>query len=232
MCSCLQETLDGYNSYVKTLREDDNEYFFNFLKFQSSIVGSIEIVHQRAKMADVPELTNQTYSPSSMTPLIDACVKTIHATEKVANDHPDSPVLVVFQTDGMENTSTEYEQPDLAKLIQDKEALGWTFLFMGANIDAYDQAGQLGISAAHTMSYTGARSKDAMDSFASNTVEYASSGGDATMANFSDDQKTNSGDAYHKDPVTTAVKPHIPSPKPGTSTKTKKKPSLVSDVTL
>jgi hypothetical protein len=46
----------------------------------------------------------------------------------------------------MENASREYTYGQVKKLISQKEEEGWSFLFLGANIDAAAEAGRIGIS--------------------------------------------------------------------------------------
>lgn len=55
-------------------------------------------------------------------------------------------VLAVIVTDGCENSSREVDHATLQKLVSDREADGWTFIFLGANIDAWAQGMSLGFS--------------------------------------------------------------------------------------
>ena len=52
----------------------------------------------------------------------------------------------MITTDGMENASRKYSADKVKKMIENqKEKYGWEFLFLGANIDAVETAGRLGI---------------------------------------------------------------------------------------
>ena len=55
-------------------------------------------------------------------------------------------VLAVIVTDGLENASRETSQQTLAKIVSENEANGFTFIFLGANIDAWAQGSALGFS--------------------------------------------------------------------------------------
>jgi hypothetical protein len=55
-------------------------------------------------------------------------------------------VLAVIVTDGLENSSREVDPPTLAKLIADREHDGWTFIYLGANQDAWAVGEQAGFS--------------------------------------------------------------------------------------
>lgn len=60
----------------------------------------------------------------------------------------DGKVLAVIFTDGEENSSTEVSSEDVAKMIANKEDDGWTFIYLGANQDAWDHGGRMGFSGA------------------------------------------------------------------------------------
>ena len=53
----------------------------------------------------------------------------------------------------MENASCEFSSRKVRELIKQKEAVGWSFIFMGCDIDAYEQGGQLGVRQSHTMNF-------------------------------------------------------------------------------
>ena len=60
--------------------------------------------------------------------------------------HPDKTVFVIT-TDGLENASRTYTYDKVKRMVEKrKEKNGWEFLFLGANIDAIEVAGQVGIA--------------------------------------------------------------------------------------
>ena len=62
--------------------------------------------------------------------------------------------LFVITTDGMENASRRYSAQQVKEMIQrQKEKYGWEFLFLGANIDAVETAGHLGIAPDRAVNY-------------------------------------------------------------------------------
>jgi hypothetical protein len=69
-------------------------------------------------------------------------------------------VLCVVMTDGLENASSEYSSDRLRELIVAKEATGWTFIYLGANHDAWAAAQAMGVAnaARWTSSPSGTRS--------------------------------------------------------------------------
>ena len=101
------------------------------------------MVHHALPVKDVPNLTPEAYIPGAATPLIDACVKSIRATEEKVQGQ-DKIVSIVIQTDGYENASYEFSNEDLFKLVKEKTAEGWLFTFLGAGIDAFAVASKFG----------------------------------------------------------------------------------------
>ena len=62
--------------------------------------------------------------------------------------------MFVITTDGMENASHHYSSARVKQMIErQKSKYGWEFLFLGANIDAVETAGQFGIDADRAVNY-------------------------------------------------------------------------------
>ena len=79
------------------------------------------------------------YIPTGSTPLHDAVGKTL--TKLRTKVKKDDRALVVVFTDGMENSSREWDEKKVARLVgrlQDKG--NWTFLFAAAGIDQWTAA--------------------------------------------------------------------------------------------
>jgi hypothetical protein len=232
------DTIGGFNSYIKGLKEAAEEFIFTLIKFDSN---RHEVVCKSLPIADVPKLTADTYRPGAMTPLIDACYKAIEATaNKVAEQ--DVNVAVVIQTDGYENASTQYTNKDLARLIKEKSSQGWLFTFLGAGIDAFHQAGMMGIGVGNTMTYDMDKSAEAFTAAQAGTMRYAGTGMPMS-ANYTKGERMSTGG--HMPPADETVKPgEIVEPetiKPksigtviSSSSKKEKdeKESLVEDITI
>lgn len=192
MESIRDDTIGGFNTYVESLQKDKADYEFTLVKFDSN---KTEKVCVGVPMGEVPKLTYDNYVPGAATPLIDAAVKLIKATEKVVKKRKVN-VLVAIQTDGHENASTEYTNKDLARLIKEKTAEGWTFVYLGAGVDVFDHASSIGIAAASTMSYGRAHSNETFAAMAKNTGAYARTGLSAST-HFTPQQRSSSGDVWH-----------------------------------
>ena len=196
MMSIASQTLEGMNSYINGLREEKNDIIFNLVSFNSFGVTK-RIVDESVK--NVKDLTSDNYKPDGGTPLIDAAYKTIEATERAAQKYDHAvDVIIVIQTDGQENQSSQYNAEQLRGLINRmQQKYDWQFVFMGAGIDAYQDAGRFGISRGSTFSYGLDNTKQAFDTLTASTRSYVS-GATASM-NFSSAQKSAVGDLYDGD---------------------------------
>src|SRR5438477_2275618 len=165
------ETIGGFNGYLDALeREAGDLVAFTLLQFDSH---SIDTLYTGAKLSEVARLTSETYQPRARTPLIDACVKTIKVTEEtIARRRDKARVIVVFQTDGQENASREHKIEELRDLIERRKVEGWQFIFLGADIDAYETAGSFGILKEATLAYSGKRTRRSMTAAAESSLGY------------------------------------------------------------
>lgn len=199
MSSMRETVIDGFNEYVDNLRDKPN-ILFSFTLFDSDDVEHRYVVEP---VKDVDELTRDNYVPGAATPLFDAVCSTIYASrDKLDKAYKKYSSLVVVMTDGMENASQEYSMQDFVKLKKELEGKGnWTFVFMGANQDAWATAQQWGLSRGNTLSWDASASgaSKAMRSLADNTVMYASAmsngggGGGSTTAFFSGSTDVSNG---------------------------------------
>jgi len=214
MQSIKDDVIGGYNAYVKTLRESGQDYLFTLIKFDSN---HHDVVHRGVPLSEVPDLTNETYQPGSSTPLIDVCVKAIKATEEKVE--AGMQVALVIQTDGQENASTEYTNADLVQLIKEKTSAGWLILFLGAGIDAFDQATKMGIGPQYTLSNTRATSGVACAAAGTQVNAYAKSGLRADAA-WTQEQRMSTGGSMPPaggDDATVPPEPVVPQPAATTS---------------
>jgi len=131
----------------------------------------------RTMYTDVPidkveYLTEATYAPNGMTNLYDAVGARIHALSARAEQYKGCAKLIVIMTDGEDNVSREYNADSLKALIQQKEAEGWTFVFLGANQDAWKVGQTFGMAQANTMTYSTGNMSGAMETLSAATTAY------------------------------------------------------------
>lgn len=82
---------------------------------------------------------------------MDALGKTIlavsHRLAVTNKEERPGKVIFVITTDGLENASCEFTYRKVNELIQQQqEKHGWEFIFLGANIDAAQEAASIGIA--------------------------------------------------------------------------------------
>ena len=117
-----------------------------------------QVLHDRLRLNKVKPITEKDYYVRGCTALLDAVGGAIH---HIGNIHKyarpeDVPAhtLFVITTDGMENASRRYAARQVKEMIRrQKEKYGWEFLFLGANIDAVETAGRLGICPDRAVNY-------------------------------------------------------------------------------
>ncbi|MDE6590980.1 MAG: hypothetical protein K2K53_11690, partial [Oscillospiraceae bacterium] len=98
------------------------------------------------------------YQVGGTTALLDAIGRTIQKLVSVqkntAEEYQAEHVMFVIITDGAENSSREYSADQVKSMIEhEKEAYGWEFVFLGANIDAVETAGRFGIAPDRAVDY-------------------------------------------------------------------------------
>lgn len=148
------DTIGGFNSMLEKQKKEPGEAFVSTVLFDDRV----EVLHDRVKADRVRPITGVEYYVRGCTALLDAVGGAIH---HIGNIHKyarpeDVPAhtLFVITTDGMENASHRYSARKVREMIRrQKEKYGWEFLFLGANIDAVETAGHLGIDADRAVNY-------------------------------------------------------------------------------
>lgn len=196
MMSIKDDTIGGFNQYLGDLKKSNNPVFFSLLKFDSNRVEKVCI---DKPVSEVPELNSDTYRPGAMTPLIDAVMGAIKATEEAVKDK-DAQVVVVVQTDGQENASREHSRQALAQKVKEKTEAGWLFTFLGAGIDAWGEAQSLGFNLGNTIAYGRDKSVEAFG-VASRATQTFMSTGDVQASAYTKAERQLTGDDSTPDEV-------------------------------
>lgn len=142
------DTIGGFNSMLAKQKEQEGTVLWSTVLFDHYT----EVVHDRVPLDKVGELDTDTYYVRGSTALLDAVGGAIHHIGNVhkyarEEDRPEK-TMVVITTDGMENSSVIYGYEKVKRMIRrQEEKYGWEFIFLGANIDAVEAAGRIGIRA-------------------------------------------------------------------------------------
>ena len=146
MSGLESDTIGGFNSMIARQKQEAGETLVSTVLFDNESV----VIHDRLPLAKVPLMTEKEYFTRGCTALLDAVGGAIHhigSIHKYARreDVPEK-TLFVITTDGYENASRRYNYETVRRMIErQKEKYGWEFLFLGANIDAAQEAGRFGI---------------------------------------------------------------------------------------
>ena len=147
MAGLEADTIGGFNSMLEKQKKEPGEVMWSTVLFDHVS----EVVHDRLPIGKVEELDEETYYVRGSTALLDAVGGAIHHIGNIhkygrEEDRPDKTVFVIT-TDGMENSSVIYDYRKVKRMIKrQQERFGWEFIFLGANMDAVDVAGRIGIS--------------------------------------------------------------------------------------
>jgi hypothetical protein len=166
----LDQAIAGFNEWLGTLQADRTaNYFLTLTAFNTEF----EVLQAETPIRRVPKLTHQTFRPRGNTALHDAVARTILALEERLAGKS-LPVLVVIQTDGKENMSRNYSRQQVYQMIREREDRGnWTFVFLGADQDAWRAGAAIGIAPQNTLNYVHAENFGAMRGLAAATQSYA-----------------------------------------------------------
>ena len=143
------DTIGGFNSMLRKQKEDEsNEVIWSTVLFDHET----EVLHDRVPMDKVEEMDEDTYYVRGSTALLDAvggAIRHIGNIHKYAREE-DRPkkTMFIITTDGMENSSVIYSYNKVSRMItRQQDRYGWEFIFLGANMDAVEAAGRIGIRA-------------------------------------------------------------------------------------
>lgn len=141
-----KDTLGGFNSILdKQKDKHGSDVIVSTVLFSNRT----DVIHNRIPIEEIEPLDERQYVVGGTTALLDAVggaidhITRVHKLLGVKNTP--NQTLFVITTDGHENASKYFKKEMIENLIKQKEETGWEFIFLGANIDAYNQARSFGI---------------------------------------------------------------------------------------
>lgn len=154
MSGLEDDTIGGYNSVLKNQQIEEGEAIVTTVLFDHEYV----IIHDRTNIKEIKPITEKEYFVRGSTALLDAVGITINkivgATKNTKKEYQADKVMFVIITDGMENSSREYNYEKVKAMIEkQKERYKWEFVFLGANIDAISTAAKFGIEEDRAANY-------------------------------------------------------------------------------
>jgi hypothetical protein len=150
MSSMASDVVGGFNALLAEQQADGGDARITLVQFDTQ--DPQEVVLDAKRITAARPLTPATFQPRGGTPLLDATGRLIARASaradarRTAGKRPEAIIFVTI-TDGEENQSREYTREHVRTLVKAHEAAGWTFVFMGAGLDAYAEAGGSGVDA-------------------------------------------------------------------------------------
>ncbi len=154
MSTIKDKTIEGFNTFLDEQKKVPGETTISLVQFDTKV----EKTYLGHKLADAPRLTDGDYAPYGWTALLDAVGGSINAIGARLHDMQDDErperVLVVIITDGMENSSSEFVNKQIADMIAHQTSVyKWKFVFIGANQDSFATAQEMNIDASSTLNF-------------------------------------------------------------------------------
>ncbi len=178
------DVIGGFNSFLSEQQKLKGKARLTTILFDDRY----EVLHDGVDIKDVQPITKAEYFVRGSTALLDAVGKAITTTRSHTNKK--DKVLVIINTDGYENSSREYDNEKLKKLVKECEDEDkWKFIFIGANMDSFAVGGAFGVTTTANYTNTGTGVRSVYNSVTTVTSSYRSSSTDALDTSALDDIK-------------------------------------------
>lgn len=180
MAAVWQDAIGSFNTFLEDQKKHPGAARMTLTMFDHEY----DIKFSCKPLNEVEALTRKTYMPGGMTALYDAVGRTINEFEervgRMEGDEKPDKVLFVILTDGEENSSREFKQDQIKKMIADIHASkDREVVFLAAGPEAFTEAtAGMGINVSNVAAYA-AQSPDlhrkAVRRLSSNTSGYRES---------------------------------------------------------
>ena len=148
------DTIGGFNSMIEKQKNTGEKAVVSTVLFDDDC----EVIHDRIPIEKVGKMTDRQYYVRGCTALLDAVGGAIHHIRNIhkyarKEERPEKTIFVIT-TDGMENASRRYSREKIENMVKkQQQKYGWEFIFIGANIDAYAEAGKYGFREDRIVNY-------------------------------------------------------------------------------
>lgn len=157
----IKSTIEGFNSLLNKQKAEPGDCKMTVVLFDGDRYNpenAYEMRYDGEQIQLVEELTEDNFIPKGMTALYDSVGRTIDTIKTRLSNTPEDErpgkTIIAIMTDGEENSSVEYKKDTIKKMIETMEKeYNWTFLFIGAGIDAMVDGTSIGASIGNTFSY-------------------------------------------------------------------------------
>jgi hypothetical protein len=168
MAAIRNDAMGGFNNLLEDQKKGPGRCTFSLYQFSHLVKAPLvrgELIQH------VVPLDSRSYTPDGPTALYDAIGRAVvdEGDWLAAMPEESRPGLVILAilTDGEENSSRHFGHYQVKEMLEvQQEVFSWKVMFLGVGLDAYAQAGALGIER-KTSGYVGAGGVAAQASYAS-----------------------------------------------------------------
>lgn len=141
------DTIGGFNRFLADQKKLPDLARLTLVTF----ANSARTIYTGRPIVEACELTEETYVPGGGTALLDALGGAIDAAGAHFRAMPEAErpkrVIFVILTDGYENASHHYSRARIFEMVEhQKNRYAWDFVYLGANVDAFAEAGGMGVA--------------------------------------------------------------------------------------
>lgn len=183
MARCRDDMEGGLNAFVENQASEPGDAEITLAQFDKMY----ELAWPLGPINDAPKYT---LMPRGCTALLDSMGRFITEVgeELAKRDEADRPgkVIVCIVTDGLENSSVDWTRDGVKALVErQRSQWQWEFIFLGANMDAVQEAASVGIPQKSSLTFDEANARDAY----SMTSNYVSTLRGGCEAEFSEQER-------------------------------------------
>jgi hypothetical protein len=145
-----RDVVGGINAFIAQQKLVPGEAILSMCRFDYEY----EMFRPPTPLELVSPLAPEEYQPRGGTALRDAIGRSLAELDEAWSKHWPDRAICVICTDGEENSSREFTHDAIKAAITSREASGkWTFIFLGAGVNAFAQGASFGIHSANTAGY-------------------------------------------------------------------------------
>lgn len=163
------DVVGGVNSFIRDQQKIEDPSSLRVLQFDSIKREDIRPLQDLQKVVPLGE---HEFKPRAGTPLFDAIGHTMDEMDQAFKAGGFERGILVIITDGQENSSSQFTKAQIKERITRAQESGkWAVVYLGADVDAFQEATQMGVNLANAAGYTKtARGMDVMWASASASV--------------------------------------------------------------
>ncbi|QWC00215.1 VWA domain-containing protein [Mycoplasmatota bacterium] len=154
MAGLEEDTIGGFNSLIDKQKKLEGQAKVSTVLFNHET----SVLHDQLDIRYINSMTLDKYYVGGSTALLVAVGSSIRHIRRVyaetLKEERPSKVVFVITTDGMENCSKNYSYKTVKSMIEEtKKKYDWEYIFLGANINAIDEARKFGIHSDRAAKY-------------------------------------------------------------------------------